>query len=355
MHTGEALVSLGARPAAGEGMVAGDVVNTAARMQAAAPVNGILVGEQAFRATDRVIEYREHEPVTGKGKSAPTRVWEAVQPRSAVGVDVRQHGSAPLVGREDELDLLERAFARATRTREPQLVTLVGVPGIGKSRLLFELYQRIDASPEIVLWRQGRSLPYGEGIAFWALGEMVKAQSGILDTDSPSDAEAKLSSAVEAVVGTGEAAWVERHLRPLVGLAGEDARAGSVPEEAFAAWRRFLEAIAEQRPLVLVFEDLHWAEDALLDFVDELVEWVSDVPLLVLASTRPELLTRRPDWGGGKPNAATVGVSPLADEDTASLVHALARACGRCRRKFRRGCSPAPAAIRCTPRSSFAR
>nr|MBA3383196.1 AAA family ATPase [Actinomycetota bacterium] len=323
VNTGEALVALGAHPAEGEAMVAGDVVNTAARLQSAAPANGILVGEQTYRATDRAIEYRDHQSVQAKGKAAPVVAWEAVQARSRFGVDVARSYNTPLVGREQELELLVAALARSQDERAPQLVTLVGVPGIGKSRLLAELLGAIDRGDQLVTWRQGRSLPYGEGVSYWALGEMVKAQAGILETDAPDEAAAKLGDAVRRLLSDStESTWIESHLKPLAGI-GADETTGDRRGEAFAAWRRFFEALGEQRPLVLVFEDLHWADDGLLDFVDHLVDWLSDVPVLVVATARPELLSRRPAWGGGKANAAIVSLSPLSDDETARLVHAL--------------------------------
>ena len=319
--TGEALVTLGARAAEGEGMAAGDVVNTAARLQAAAPLNGILVGEQTYRATAHEIDYREAEPVLGKGKKDPIPAWQPLRARSSFGIDVAERAVTPLVGRARELELLDSTLARVREERSPQLVTVVGVPGIGKSRLTLELFRAVAEDTEIVRWRQGRSLPYGEGVTFWALSEIVKAQAGILESDTGEEAERKLGRAVAQVAADeSEARWLERQLRTLAGLA-DDGSAG--PEEAFSAWRRFLEAVAEERPLVLVFEDLHWADDALLDFVDRLVERASGVPLLVLGTARPELLQRRPGWGGGKPNALTISLSPLSDEDTARLVQAL--------------------------------
>ncbi len=323
VNTGEALVSLDAAPDEGEGMVAGDVVNTAARLQSAAPVDGILVGEQTYRATDRQIVYRAIEPVEAKGKAEPVPVWEAVEPRSRFGVDLGGAGRAPLVGRDRELDLLADALQRAREDRSTQLVTLVGVPGIGKSRLLYELSRLVDADEELIIWRQGRSLPYGEGASYWALGEIVKAQAGILESDSAEVTEAKLGDAVTIVADPGERVWAERHLRPLVGLAGDDPTAGDRRGEAFAAWRRFIEALALEGPTVLVFEDVHWADDGLLDFVDGLVDWVDGVPLLVVCTARPELLERRPGWGGGKRNATTVSLAPLDDHETARLVIAL--------------------------------
>jgi len=322
--TGEALIALGARPQEGEGMASGDVVNTAARLQAAAPVNGILVDETTYRATERTIGYRESAPVEAKGKAEPIPVWETLEAKSRFGVDVRQLGGTPLVGRDDELGSLFAALVRARREREPQLVTLVGVPGIGKSRLVWELFQRVDREPELTLWRQGRSLPYGEGVSFWALGEMVKAQAGVLETDDAERTEAKLRETVAALVpDPADAEWLVRHLRPLVGLEADPELGGDRRSEAFAAWRRFLEALAEQRPLILVFEDLHFADDGLLDFVDHLVDWASGVPILVVGTTRPELLSRRPGWGGGKPNALTLSLAALSDEETARLAHSL--------------------------------
>ncbi|MBD0337921.1 MAG: AAA family ATPase [Thermoleophilia bacterium] len=309
VNTGEALVSVDARPEAGEKMAAGDVVNTAARLQAAAPVNGVLVGAATERATRSVILYRPHEPVAAKGKAEPVPVWEAVEARSRFGVDVRQHGGAALVGRTREQHVLTGALERARNAREPQLVTVVGVPGIGKSRLIWELFQLVDADPELITWRQGRCLPYGEGVSFWALGEMVKAHAGILETDTVEIVEEKLAEA-----GGGP------HLRPLVGLAADAELGGDRRVEAFAAWRGFFEAIADEGPLVLVFEDLHWADEGLLDFVDHLADWARGVPLLVVCSARPELLDRRPGWGGGKLNAQTLALAPLADADSARLI-----------------------------------
>ena len=318
--TGEALVSLDASPAEGEGMVAGDVVNTAARLQSSAPVNGILVDETTQRATARAIEYRDAEPVQAKGKAEPVRAWEVVEARSRFGLDIVQEGAA-FVGRRRELDFLTDAFARAREQRAPQLVTLVGVPGIGKSRLVYELSRVVDAEEELVYWRQGRSLPYGEGVTYWALAEMAKAQAGILESDSPEEAERKLAETVDGL----ESDHPERllaGLRPLVGV-GADAEGGGERSERFAAWREFFESLAEQRPTVLIFEDLHWADDDMLDFVDHLVDWSTGVPLLVVCTARPELLERRAGWGGGKPNALTISIAPLSDDETAHLLASL--------------------------------
>src|SRR5436309_7565041 len=218
VNTGEPLVALGAKPDLGEGMASGDVVNTAARLQTAAPVDGILVGEATYRATKHAIEYRDAPPVGAKGKANPVPAWEAVAARARYGFDVEQRPRTQLVGRERELDVLTGALDRVRKDLSPQLVTLVGVPGIGKSRLIAELYQVVDADPELIVWRQGRSLPYGEGLSYWAVAEIVKSQLGILETDWTEPAEAKLRQSVsEAIEDPQEGGWIARDLRPLLG------------------------------------------------------------------------------------------------------------------------------------------
>jgi class 3 adenylate cyclase/tetratricopeptide (TPR) repeat protein len=324
VNTGEALIALDAHPERGEGMASGDIVNTTARLQEAAPVNGVLVGETTYRATRAAIDYREATPVEAKGKRAPVLAWEALSPRSEYGVDVVQTLRTELVGRERELQLLLDTLERVRGERAAQLVTLVGVPGIGKTRLTFELFGAVERRPEPWLWRQGRCLAYGDGITFWALGEIVKSHAAIFATDTTDRASDKLHRAVAAAVSdTGEAAWIEEHLRPLVGLPAANRQGADRDVEAFAAWRRFLEALAEQSPLVLMVEDLHWADDRLLDFVDHLVDWATGVPLLVVCTARPELLERRPGWGGGKANATTLSLAALSDEETQRLFAAL--------------------------------
>jgi class 3 adenylate cyclase/tetratricopeptide (TPR) repeat protein len=322
VNTGEVLVALGAQPNQGEGMASGDVVNTTARLQTAAPVNGILVGETTYRATSQVITYRAADPVAAKGKAEPVPAWEALEARSRFGVDLASTSRTPLVGRTHELGVLTEALALVRRDRSPQLVTIVGVPGIGKSRLVDELFRVVEGDPtELIYWRQGRSLPYGDGVTFWALAEMVKAQAGILETDPPEQAEQKLhESVVELIPEVADSQWIEGHLRPLAGL-GSDSKAGSDRrDEAFTAWRRYWEGLAEQRPAVLVFEDLHWADDNLLDFIEHLVDWASSVPMLVVCTARPELFERRAGWAGGTRHATTLSLSPLSDEETAELI-----------------------------------
>ena len=289
VNTGEAVVALGARPEQGEGFVTGDVVNVASRLQGVAPVGSVVAGELTYRATRFAIEYEELEPVNVKGKDEPISIWRAVAARSRFGVDVEQGTRTPLIGREHELSLLEDLYRRAMQEQSPQLVTLSGEPGVGKSRLTWEFQRFIDEEPDLIFWRQGRCLPYGEGITFWALGEIVKSHAGIVENDSPDDAADKLAKAVESVVeDEHERDWIRARLAPLVGL---DAAEGAPTEreESFAAWRSFLEAIAASRPFVLVVEDLHWADPAMLAFVEHLADWASGVPMMVLCTARPEL------------------------------------------------------------------
>jgi class 3 adenylate cyclase len=217
--TGEALVNLAAQPLHGEGMASGDVVNTASRLQTAAPANGVLVDETTYRATKQLVEYRRVEPVAAKGKVKSISVWEAVQARAPVRPE--RDARAPFVGRHEELSLLEETFRRSPSS--VQLVTLFGVPGIGKSRLVHEFAQAIERTGTALTWRQGRSLPYGAGVTLWALGEIVKAQAGILESDDREEAEEKLGLAVAATVEESEdASWVLAHLRSLVAVSDED-------------------------------------------------------------------------------------------------------------------------------------
>ena len=316
VNTGEVLVDLDSRPEQGEGMVTGDAVNTASRLQGAAPLRGILVGEATHAATARAIEYEELEPVELKGKSHPLAVWQAVAARSRLGIDVDAPAAAPFVGRRRELELLQQLFERCLDESGMQLVTIVGEPGAGKTRLVGELRAWVDERPEIVLWRQGRCLPYGEGIAYWPVGEAVKAQAGILESDDLAATAAKLDLTLE---GMPDPDWLRARLAPLLGLeAGSGSR-----DESFAAWRTFFEELAARSPLVLIVEDLHWADPAMLEFVEYLVEWSAGEPMLVIATARPELFERNPGWGGGKRNATTISLSSLSDEDTARLVAAL--------------------------------
>jgi predicted ATPase/class 3 adenylate cyclase len=319
--TGEAVVAVGARPERGEGIVTGDVVNTAARLQSAAPVGAVLVDETTMRSTESAITFEPLEPVAAKGKAEPIPVWRATHARSRVGQpEAATH--TPLVGREHEGTLLLESFLRAERESSVQLVTVVGEPGIGKSRLVTELRATLDDRPDLITWRHGRCLPYGEGITFWALGEIVKAEAGILESDDQHVAASKLDETVAGLFSDeSERAWFGSRLAPLVGAGGDGATVGR--EEAFTAWRRFLEAMAVRRPCVLVVEDLHWADGALLEFLEHLLDWSMPVSLLLLCTARPELFERQSSWGGGKRNATTISLAPLSTEEAGRLLQVL--------------------------------
>jgi class 3 adenylate cyclase len=314
VNTGEAVVALGARPERGEGMVTGDVVNTASRIQAVAPVNAVAVSDQTYRATSRVFDYEPLQPVSVKGKKEPLTMWRPVAARARFGSDIGRH-KTPFVGRELERPMLIGTFERAAQQRSVQLVTIVGEPGVGKSRLVAELFAYVDGKPGLFRWKQGRCLPYGEGITFWALGEIVKAEAGILESDSAEVSLAKLSAVVSPVERDRQ--WLLDRVAPLVGI---ESASPAERQELFTAWRRFIGTLVAARPSVVVFEDLHWADEALLDFLEHLVEWLPDVPVLVLCTARPELYERRPSWATGLRNAQTINLTPLTDDQTAQLV-----------------------------------
>ena len=320
VNTGEAVVALGVRAASGETFVTGDVVNTASRLQELAPIGGVLVGEATHDATKDAVDYEQLEPVAAKGKKVPLHAWLVRGMRRAM-TEPRPAVASPYVGREEELALLRQTWRRTARDGDVQLVTIVGEPGVGKSRLVAEFQSVVAGQDEGCIWRSGHCLPYGEGVTFWALSEIVKAHAGILESDGLEEAAAKLEAAVSAAVEEpSEREWLRGKLAPLVGLAGAEPGNRS---ESFAAWRRFVEALAEDQPLVLVFEDLHWADDPLLEFLEDLVDRSADVALLVVCTARPDLFERRSAWGGGKRNSTTIALSPLSHKETVRLIEAL--------------------------------
>jgi class 3 adenylate cyclase/tetratricopeptide (TPR) repeat protein len=313
IDTGEALVDLGARPELGEPFVTGRVVNAAARLQTSAPVGAVVVGEATYRATSRVFGYEPLEAAEAKGFTTALNRWQAGPPRARVGADVMRDLRTPLVGRARDLLLLRTAFEKAVEERVPQFVLLVGEPGIGKSRLVAELASELDERPELVTWREGRCLPYGEG-PFGPLAEIVKSHAGILETDRTDVVASKLDAVLP---GGNEAAWIRGRVQPLLGV-GAPGGAGTLPDsgELFEAWRRLIESFAETGPVVLVLEDLHWADDALLTFVDHLADWTSDLPLVVIGTARPELLERRPQWS----RCLTISLTRLTEDETGELL-----------------------------------
>jgi class 3 adenylate cyclase/tetratricopeptide (TPR) repeat protein len=319
--TGEAVVALAGGEQEGEA-VAGDVVNTAARIQAAAPPGGVLVGEETHRATLDAVAYDAATAISAKGKAEPVAVWRAVAVRALPTISERS-ASAAFVGRDEELGLLREAFERAVSRPGIELVTLVAGPGVGKSRLVAEMRPHLDraAGDRGLTWRRGRCLPYGEGITFWAFGEVVKESADILESDPPEERDRKLDEAVRrAVPAPDDAAWIRSRLAPLVGL---EAGPPVERDESFAAWRGFLEALARPGPLVVVVEDLHWADPALAAFLDDLVESGSSAPILVLTTARPEVEDRHASLLRARPNASVLSLRPLSAEESSALVSEL--------------------------------
>jgi class 3 adenylate cyclase/tetratricopeptide (TPR) repeat protein len=320
IDTGEAIVARpGTGPTIGEA-VTGDVVNTASRITSIAAPGEVIVGEPTYRATAFAFDYETRDPVTVKGKAAPLAVWRAVEARSRMGIDLRPRTPTPFVGRREERSILEAAFRRVLNEPSVQIVTITGEPGVGKTRLVHELGLLVDDYPELVRWRQGRCLPYGEGISFWAFGEIVKAEAGILESDGPHEASAKLAASLAHLDDPAERDWIRTRLAPLAGVEG----AGDVPrDELFTAWRRYVEMLASHSPTVLVFEDLQWADDALLGFIEHLADWVVGLPLFMCCTARPELYERHPSWGGGRRNASSIALPPLSAKETSMLLSAL--------------------------------
>ena len=312
VNTGEVLVSVAD---SGEVSVVGDVINTAARLQTVAPAGGIVVGEGTLRATRAAITYDELGPVELKGIPQPVPLWRVVSARSiADGRDADTQ--TPFVGRAHEADLLRGVFERALAEESVQLVTVSGEPGIGKSRLVFEFAASIAVHGSGAVAHRGRCLAYGDGVGLWPLAEIIKSELGISDADGEEAAAARLD---DAVGGMRDAPWLRARLAPLIGLPGE----GGEREEVFGAWQAFLDAIAAQHPLVLVFEDIHWADPAMLAFIEHLVEWSTGVSIVVVCTCRPQLLKAHPHWAGGIANATTLSLRPLSAEETRPLVDSL--------------------------------
>ena len=315
VNTGEALVRLDVDPASGRGFLTGDAVNTAARLEAAAPPGAVAVGELTHELTEQVIVYEELPPVVAKGKSEPVAAWRGMSPVSRPEGDVTRT-LTPLVGRERELSYLTGMLEKSLGDSSPQVMLLVGEPGIGKSRLVAELLAYVDARPGLITWRQGRCPPYGEGATFWALGEILKTQAGVLETDAEPIVEAKL----DAVLPEGpDREWFRQRLRALLGLGAPSVE----PAVNHSAWLRFIEGLAGARPTVLVFEDLHWAEDALLTFLEYLASHADSVPLMVIGTARPQLFEEHPGFLAAAPHTQRIGLEPLSTVETSRLVEGL--------------------------------
>jgi class 3 adenylate cyclase/tetratricopeptide (TPR) repeat protein len=319
VQTGEAAVTIGATE---QGMVAGDLVNTASRIQASAEPGTVFVGEGTKRLTQVAVAYEDAGLHELKGKAEPVPLFRALRVVAGVGGALKSSGlEAPFVGRDRELRLIKELFHASADERKAHLVSVVGIGGIGKSRLSWEFFKYIDGVAFDVRWHRGRCLPYGEGVTYWALAEMVRTRARIAEGEDLRSALSKLRQAVEeAVPDVEERRWIEPRLANLLGL--EDAP-GRDQEGLFAAWRLFYERLAEEMPTVMVFEDLQWAEAALLDFIEYLLEWSRDHPIFIVTLGRPEFMDRRPTWGAGRRNFTSLFLEPLSEEAMEQLLAGL--------------------------------
>jgi class 3 adenylate cyclase/tetratricopeptide (TPR) repeat protein len=317
--TGEAAVTIGAE---GQGMVAGDLVNTASRIQSVAPPGGVLVGEITRRASEAAVAYEDAGTHELKGKEEPLRLWRAVRVVGGRKGALRFAGlETPFVRRDREMRLVKELYHASADEGTAHLVSVLGVAGVGKSRLSWEFEKYIDGLAEDVWWHRGRCLAYGEGVAYWALAEMVRGRAGIVEGEDPEPALEKLRAVIaEMVPDEEEQAWVEPRLAHLLGLEERTARDQA---DLFSAWRLFFERMGDQAPVEMIFEDLHWADTALLDFIEYLMEWSKDHPIFVMVLARPDLLDRRPSWGAGRRNFTSLSLDPLTEEAMDDLVQGL--------------------------------
>jgi class 3 adenylate cyclase/tetratricopeptide (TPR) repeat protein len=315
--TGEAAVTLGAT---NQGMVAGDLVNTAARLQSVAPPGTVLVGEATMRATSGSVIYEEAGEQLLKGKQSPVSAWRAVRVVAERGGRNRSEAlEAPFVGRSDELRLLKELFHATGREKRIRLVSLMGPAGIGKSRLAWEFLKYVDGLVETTYWHDGRSPAYGEGITFWALGEMIRSRSGLTESDDEQTTRIKVGETVRQwVTDPEEVDWIEKALLTLLGI-----ESGMAAEQLFGAWRTFFERIAQVGTVTLVFEDLHHADSGLLDFIEHMLDWSRGLPIYIITLSRPDLLERRPEWGAGKRNFTSQYLEPLGEADMRELLAGL--------------------------------
>ncbi len=315
--TGEAAVTLGAT---NQGMVAGDMVNTAARLQSVAAPGTVLVGEGTVRASEAAIAYEQLGDQTLKGKVAPVSAWRALRVVAERGgrnrADVLE---APFVGRDEELRLLKDLFHATSREGRARLVSVIGPAGIGKSRLAWEFTKYLDGVSEDIYWHDGRSPSYGEGVTFWALGEMVRERAGLAESDDEATTRTKVAESVAAIVADEtERRWIESALLALLGHGVTVAA-----DQLFAAWRTYFERLASTGAVVMVFEDLHWADAGTIDFIEHLLEWSKGFPIYVLTLARPDLLDRRPDWGAAKRNFVSTFLEPLSPPAMQALLAGL--------------------------------
>ena len=317
--TGEAAVTLGAE---GQGMLAGDLVNTASRIQSIAEPGDVLVGESTRRATEAAIAYADAGEHELKGKAQAVPLWRALRVVAGARGAMRSSSlEAPFVGRARELRVVKELFHASAEEGKAQLVSVVGVAGIGKTRLSWEFEKYVDGLAHDVWWHRGRCLSYGEGVAYWALAEMVRSRCEIVEDEEPESGRRKLRAALDAYIPDAEErAWVEPRLAHLLGL--EEGAPGD-QENLFSAWRILLERLAETEPVLLVFEDMQWADAGLLDFLEYLLDWSRSQPIFVLALARPELAEKRPSWGAGKRSFTSLYLEPLPAQAMEELLSGL--------------------------------
>ncbi|MDQ3553022.1 MAG: AAA family ATPase [Chloroflexota bacterium] len=318
--SGQAAVTVGA---VGQGMVAGDLVNTCSRLQSAAVPGTVLVDETTERAAAGAIAFEPVGEQALRGKSLPVAAWRALRVVAERGGIGRAEGlEPPFTGREEELRLLKEQLHATGREGRARLVSIIGQGGMGKSRLMWELRKYIDGVAEDIYWHEGRSPAYGEGVAFWALGEMVRLRAGIAESEDDASAADKLHATIrEFVSDESDRRWISAPLGTLLGLEEIPTREREV---LFAAWRTFFEHVATRGPTVMVFEDLHWADQGLLDFIDHLLEWSRTKAILVIALARPELLDRRSNWGAGRRASVLLQLEPLRNDAIGGLLRGLA-------------------------------
>lgn len=318
VETGEVLVDTARATAERDRIVTGDAVNTAARLQQVAAPGSIVVGSFTYAATRDVVEYEELPPTALKGKALPVAAWRAVSVKARRGGARPSLGiEAQLIGREEEIGLIKETVRRTVSDGRPHLVTVIGSAGVGKSRLTWELEKYLDGLPDTYYWRKGRCLAYAQS-SYSALADAIKADAKILDDDAPTTASAKLEARITELGGTRDPTF-GRAIRTLLALGPAS---GLDRDQLFDAWRHYLELLAKQSPLVLVQEDIHWADAGLLDFIEYLARW-AEGPIVILCLARHELLELRPTWGGGMPNVASIVLEPLDAAENAQLVDSL--------------------------------
>jgi class 3 adenylate cyclase/tetratricopeptide (TPR) repeat protein len=318
--TGEAAVTLGAE---GQGMVAGDLVNTASRIQSLAEPGTVLVGEATRRATEQTVAYDDAGSHELKGKVGLIPLWRALRIVSGVGGTLKSAGlEAPFVGRDRELRQIKEIFHTSADETKAHLVSVTGIAGIGKSRLGWEFYKYFDGIVQITYWHRGRCLSYGEGVTYWALADMVRMRARIAEDEEEGSALAKLREVVEEHISDPEERrFVEPRLAHLIAVEEDGGRYER--DDLFAAWRIFFERLAAVYPVVMLFEDMQWADASLLDFIEYLLEWARNSPILVVTQARPELLERRHTWGAGHRNFTSMYLEPLSGDAMEELLAGL--------------------------------